>query len=337
MHDRLNQLVLGTYVGTFLYCLLVLSTVKSQAEMVFVPQWSILFAIGLAVANIFLLILFIHHISVSIQADKVISDLSNSIWKSIRTAFPEQAAGTPATAPSRDWEARYTHSTPILAPKNGYIQLIDQEALLHLARQHDGLIKLTYRAGEFLVEGSTLGYWYHLEAEDAERAQTIANKVILGQIRTSLQDVEFAVHQLVEIAAKALSPGVNDPYTAIACIDYLTATLCHLTKVDFPTGYRCDEEETLRLITKPYDFAGIMDAAFFQIRQFATGSPAVLIRLMKALATIGSFARDGVQLAAVQRHADMVLRAGQSALAEKHDLEDLVERYDAVPKAVGEG
>lgn len=337
MHDRLNQVVLGTYIGTFIYCLLVLSTVRATDEVRFVPQLSVLFAITLAVANILLLIIFIHHISIGIQADKVIADISGSIWRSVEMLFPEQM-GEESEEPEKvdldSWRRRYPQRTEVQAARSGYIQVIDGERLLSLAKKQACLIEIFYRPGEFLVRDMPFARIFHGEELPEEVPTAIRNSLILGRMRTSMQDVEFAIHQLVEIAAKALSPGINDPYTAIACIDYLTATLSHLSTVRFPSGPRFDEEEQLRLMAKPYTFAGMMDAAFFQIRQYGEGNPAVLIRLMEALVTIGGSARRRYQLETVQRHADMVLRAGENSMKEPNDLQDLVKRYEQVPEQV---
>lgn len=129
-----------------------------------------------------------------------------------------------------------------------------------------------------------------------------------------------------EIAARALSPGVNDPYTAITCIDNLTATMSYLAQAKFPSKYRFDEEGTLRIIADTVDFQGVLDTAFNQIRQFSGGSPAVIIRLMEAFTTIYKFTEKEKYKKAVIRHAEMVLTIGRQTIKEKNDLEDLTKR-----------
>ena len=131
---------------------------------------------------------------------------------------------------------------------------------------------------------------------------------------------------MVEIALRALSPGINDPYTAIACIDNLTATMSALALAKFPPKHHFDEEGNLRLIADTLDFNGVLDAAFNQIRQFSWGSPAVIIRLMEALTIISKFTKHESQKKSVIRHAEMVLNIGKQTIQEKNDLQDLIDR-----------
>ncbi|MFO7798410.1 MAG: DUF2254 family protein, partial [Rhodohalobacter sp.] len=139
-------------------------------------------------------------------------------------------------------------------------------------------------------------------------------------------DLEFSIQQMVEIAARALSPGVNDPYTAITCIDNLTEIMCYLAQAKFPSKYRFDEEGDLRMIADSFNFEGVLDSAFNQIRQFSGGSPAVIIRLIEALIIIHGFTSKESHKKAVIKHAEMVLSSGKQNLKEKNDLDDLTER-----------
>lgn len=154
----------------------------------------------------------------------------------------------------------------------------------------------------------------------------LLSQFVFGKTKTSQQDLEFSIHQMVEIAARALSPGVNDPYTAIACIDNLTATMCYLAEAKFPSKYRLDKDGKLRVIADVLEFEGVLDAAFNQIRQFSGGSTAVIIRLMEALTTILEFTKRESHKNAVIYHAEMVLRMGKESIKEKSDLNDLEER-----------
>ena len=332
MHDRLNQVVLGSYVASFIYCLLVLRIVQAENKVDFVPNISVLFAILGAFVNILLLIWFIHHISVNIQADKVIADLDQGMLGNIKNLFPDQKEATPSPPNQKDIDhlkKEYSASFTVYSNKNAYLQAVDYEGLLSLALENDLVIHLDHRAGNFLVQGAELvRIWCRKECDDPTKKK-ILDSFVIGQIRTPAQDAEFAIHQMVEIAARALSPGINDPYTAISCIDRLTSTMCYLTHAKFPVAHRLDEEGKLRLVLNPLTFGGLLDAAFHQIRQFGKDSPAVLIHLMEALITIFRFTQNQSQKNAVKRHADMVLRAGETAFIEKNDVADLKDRYKA--------
>ncbi len=336
MYDSLNQVVLGVYVATFLYCIIVLRTVKSINEAEFVPNLSVLFALLLAVSNIILLIVFIHHISVSIQADHVIADVDEKLEKSLIKLFPEELGEEDPNKDHKElWntlKGKLTEKTSVSSDYKGYLQAVDNDGLMELAKQYDLLLEIRFRPGEFLVADMEIASVYSKNAIEGKVIKKLCGAFILGKVRTPTQDAEFAIHQLVEIAARALSPGINDPYTAITCVDRLCASMCYLTKAHFPSAYRYDDNEQLRIVAKPVDFAGMMDAAFNQIRQFGKGSPAVLIRLMEVLVIINGFARGKAQKDTVLRHAQMVLNTAEEAFTEKNDLGDMKERFQSMQK-----
>ena len=329
MHERINQIVLGTYISTYVYCLLVLNSVKETEQVSFIPTFSVFVAILAAVANIILLIIFIHHIAISIQADKVISDIAVALEKSIQTLYPEKLGEGPDQGTTPDVESlkkKFRYHRPILATKNGYVQYFDENEFLTTAKDKDLLIELYNRPGDYFVKNMEIGQVHFNEASLEDELKNLSSAFIIGKVRTSQQDVEFSIHQMVEIAARALSPGINDPYTAIACIDNLTSTICHLTTVKFPSIYRYDEDGTLRVVAATLNFEGMINASFNQIRQFAKGSPSVVIRLMEAMCTIDRFVQNKAQKSAVQRHASMILRAAENSFDEANDLNDLRER-----------
>ncbi|NCA84219.1 MAG: DUF2254 domain-containing protein [Clostridia bacterium] len=335
MHDRLNQIVLGAYIATFIYCLLVLRTVKSDNDLDFIPNLSILFAIMVAVANIFLLIIFIHHISLGIQADYVISDSYKILNKNINRLFPDQDEESDSQQLANRAQEMLTIrivADVVKAHEDGYLQMIDYDRLLELGKTHDLLISIKSLAGDFVVKQQPLATVHARKKTGKKQLDEIRGSIIMGGQRTPLQDVEFAIHQMVEVAARALSPGINDPFTAITCIDKLTATLSHLTRARFPEKYRCDTDGVPRVEVRPVNFAGLIDASFNQIRQYGERSPSVLIRLMESLGTLQAFARADDQREAIQRHAAMVLEAGEAGITVKNDLDDLKTRYESFLK-----
>jgi uncharacterized membrane protein len=329
MYIRLNQVVLGSYISTYLYCLLVLNAIKDSNGYNFIPSFSILVAIIAAIVNIVLLILYIHKIAISIQADKVVSDISDFISKQVVTLFPEKMGGDHESERILELDqikSGFQYHISIKSPKNGYLQYIDSESLIAAVADLDGLFELYFRPGGYMVEGMDIGSYYSSKKIEKEAIHTIINQFVIGKTKTSQQDLEFSIHQMVEIAARALSPGINDPYTAIACIDNLTATMSYLAQAKFPSKYRFDAENNLRVIANILDFEGVLDAAFNQIRQFSGGSTAVIIRLMEALNTINGFTEHKAHKKAVIKHAKMVLDKGIKAITEENDLNDLKER-----------
>lgn len=333
MYVKLNQVVLGSYVATYLYCLLVLNSIKDSDGYTFIPAISILVAILVAIANIVLLIIFIHQIAVSIQADRVISDISDFIANQLETLFPEKMGEQKESAGKIDIAtaiSAYQKQISIKSPKSGYLQYISSEVLVDLVSKQDSLLRVHHRPGSYLVKGIEIAELLAHSKWEQEKIEMLLNQFVIGKTKTPQQDLEYSIHQMVEIASRALSPGVNDPYTAIACIDNLTSTMAYLAQAKFPSEYRLDEEGNLRVIANALDFEGVLDAAFNQIRQFSAGSTAVIIRLMEALTTIQEFTKTEDHKKAVIKHAKMVLFLGEQTVKEKNDIEDLKERAEIV-------
>jgi uncharacterized membrane protein len=334
MYDKLNQVVLGSYVSSFVYCLLILSSLKENDSFQFVPAISVLFALASAIAGIILLIVFIHHVSMSIQSDKVISDISEAMSKSIRKLFPE-GIGHEEERPAPNMEylkQKYTSKLEVRCKKSGYLQSIDGQGLMKIAQENNCIIIFQHRPGDFLVQDMVLCELLCHEECNEVMDDKIQVNFILGKVRTPLQDAEFSIHQMVEVAARALSPGVNDPYTAIACIDNLTSVMCYLAKVEFPSQYRYDMADKLRVIASNHTFSGMLNSAFNQIRQYGAGSPSVMIRLMEAMNIISTFAKNEYQKELILQHTKMIMNAAEKSFSEMRDLEDIKERFPLLKK-----
>ncbi|WP_066218515.1 DUF2254 domain-containing protein [Formosa haliotis] len=333
MYVRLNQIVLGSYVSTYIYCLFVLNAIKESDGYTFMPSLSILVAIIAAFINILLLIVFIHQIATSIQADKVISDISDIISNQFQSLYPDKMGEelTPETPLNVEFiKSEYLIQTPITSKKNGYIQYIDNDALLEAVSDLNAVLDLDFKPGNYIVDGLEIGLLYSNETLDEKQLESITNQFVIGKTKNAQQDLEFSILQMVEIASRALSPGVNDPFTAITCIDNLTSTLCHLTQVKFPSNYRMDNDRHLRIITEHLSFEDFLDSAFNQIRQYSAGCTSVILKLMDALITINKFAKKAVYKQALIKHAEMVVNVGKASLKEKRDLDLLLVRSKAI-------
>jgi uncharacterized membrane protein len=225
-------------------------------------------------------------------------------------------------------------SRPIEAIQGGYVQAIDNDGLMSLATRNNLLLRLEYRPGDFVARGSNLVLIWSDQDPDEEIADQIQDAFSLGVQRLRMQDVEFAVNQLVEIAVRALSPGINDPFTAVVCIDRLGAALAHLAERSIPSAYRYDDESKLRLITDAVTFAGVVDQAFNQIRQYGRSSVAVTIRLLGTIAVIGEHTRSKKDRAALRRQAVMIKRGSDEAIPEAEDRKDIAEQFEIAMKVL---
>lgn len=214
----------------------------------------------------------------------------------------------------------------------GYVQGIDLDALMSIAREHDLLIHLECRPGDHVVRDCPVATVWPRASDDVARA--VNGALIVGSQRTPVQDLEFSIDQLVEVAVRALSPGINDPFTAMTCVDRLSASPCVLARRSIPSPVRRDEAGRARVVARPWTFGSALDAAFDQIRQYGHGSTAVSIRLVEGLALITRHVRRADDRAAVQRQLEMIER-GADALDEVLDREALLLRVAAVRDQLG--
>lgn len=331
MRATINQVVLGTFVATFVYCLLVLRTIRRADELAFVPHLSVSVGVLLASISLGVLIYFIHHVCVSIQVDEVIARVGRELMHGIDRLFPEhlgQPEPQPAVASNApSLSAFEAESRPVGADGDGYLQRIDTDALMALASQEDLLLRLEHRPGHYVVKGRPLVTVWPGKRATNELAARINAVFVLGNQRTATQDIEFPVEQLVEIAARALSPGINDPFTAIACLDRLGSALCRLAQQDMPSPCRFDAQGRLRMLAPGSTFQGIVDAAFNQIRQYAGPSAAVSIRLLETITLIAAAARRPQDRAALRRHAVMIVRCARRSLPEEDDQQAVEARF----------
>ncbi|MGB3208640.1 MAG: DUF2254 domain-containing protein [Crinalium sp.] len=339
MQDTGNQIVLGTFISTFVYSLLVLRTINGVEENEFVPHLAVTCGIGLAIASIGVLIYFIHHSASSIQVDQVITKVGHELDDAIDRLFPKkigrggsQQRQEPSTS---DIPADFDRDAcPVKVKNSGYIQAIDESQIMQIAKENNLLLQIQHRPGDFVVRGSNLVLVFPGEQVNKQLTGKINDAFVLGLQRTDQQDVEFSVNQLVEIAVRALSPGINDPFTAVRCIDQLSVALCHLAEKEIPSPYRYDDDDQLRVIAGAIAFADVTDAAFNQIRQYGTSSVAVTMRLLEAIATIATFTHNKTDRAALLRHANMINRGSQEEISEELDRQDIQERYLAAVKAI---
>jgi uncharacterized membrane protein len=167
-----------------------------------------------------------------------------------------------------------------------------------------------------------------------ELTQEINRAFILGTRRTLTQDVEFPMNQLVEIAVRSLSPGINDPFTAMACLDRLGAALCHLAQKPFPSPYRYDAAGKLRVIAEPFHFTQMLDLVFLPIQEYGRTSTLVTLRLLETLAVIAPHVGADADRAALARHAAVIATGSQDGLAAEVSRQRVAEQYQRVVSAL---
>jgi uncharacterized membrane protein len=341
MRDTGNQVVLGTFIATFLYCLLVLRTIRRADEIAFVPHLSVTIGVILAVTSVAVLIYFIHHISVSIQADNIVARVGRELIAGIDEIFPQHLDDGVPDVPERQppaglLEAINREGRPVNAGADGYVQSLDDESLVAAASKADVVLQVERGPGSYAVAGRPLVVAWPGERVSDELADQIQGAFVLGSARTPAQDIVFTVDQLVEIAVRALSPGVNDPFTALRCVDRLGSALCRLAQREMPSPYRYDGNNQLRVMAPALTFPQVADAAFNQIRHYSGSSAAVTIRLLETIAVVAECVCRPEDRAALRRHAGMIARGAHEGLAEREDRRAVNERYAAASRRLSE-
>jgi len=334
IRDRGSQLTLGTFVATFFYAMLALISIGSS----FVPHLSVTVALALTAIDLGVLIYFIHHIATAIQLPAVIASIAHELGRAIDA---EAAPGSCTSDPRRGGAALLNGPSAeillarldrfgrvVTAPTSGYLQFIRQATLVRIAAEHDAVIRLHYRPGHFLTKGYPMATVWPPAAAAAigHRLETVH---MTGPLRTLSQDIAFGIDQLVEIAIRALSPAVNDTFTALTCIDWLGDSLCKAAVDWRPRSYHRDGLGAIRLITAPVSYERLVQRSFEKIRQAADGMPAVLIRQLEVLSKIMAAAPPGRSQVLLDQAA-MIVRVSARTVPEPADQADIVARHEAL-------
>lgn len=319
MRSHVTQYTLGVFAGIFSYCLIVLRTIRGSGEVEFVPGLAVFFAFVLALGSVGVLIVFIHHIASSIQASSIIASVAKESIAVIDRLFPEKIGQGPDEDEDKDQvllslEKKTWRTVP--AKVSGYIQSVNSDALLRLARDRKTILRMEHGIGGFVVEETVLA---SLSLEDHLDQETIAalnSSYTISRHRTIEQDPAFGIRQIVDIALKALSPGINDTSTAVICVDYLAAIMARLAARQFPSSRRYEDGE-LRVITVAPSFEGLLAESFDQIRRSAEGNVAVMERMLGAIENIASLTtnpyRRGALCEQIQRIDELADRTIESA------------------------
>lgn len=320
MADRVTQAVLGIFAGIFTYCLMVQRAIRG-GEDEFVPSVAVTFGVVIAIASIGVLILFIHHIASSIQASSIIAAVARETLHAVDRLFPEKVGRGAEEEDDRVAEVvKGRKWQPILAPASGYIQSVDTDALLRLACEHRTVVRMECGIGGFVVEDTPLAAVAQHEAPPEELADGLRAAYAIDRHRTLEQDAAFGIRQLVDIALRALSPGINDTTTAVMCVDYLAAILVRLATRDIPGAVRFEDGEP-RVVTIGVSFRGLVAASFDQIRGSAAGNAAILLRLLRAIGILASVTRGKTRREALRQQVDCIAEAAANSLDLSHERE----------------
>lgn len=308
MRDRASQLVLGTFTGTFAYCLVVLRTVQGDDAATgsgFVPQLAVSGSVVLTLLSVGMLIYYVHHVAMSMQVSEITVRIAGELERSIERIYPDpigddsETEERPVAAPAQ--------AVTVPSATSAYVQEIDGANLISLAASNATTVWVLARPGDFIVEGSPLAAVYPVPADMERFGDRLRRAFTTGADRTSRQDVAFAAQQLVEIALRGLSPGVNEPFTAITCIDRLGQCLAKLIGRAVPSPFRSDRAGSLRVVASPHRFNQLLVEVFEPIIvNVSESNGPVLERVMAVLVPLARAAKRPEDRAAVRKLGERI-------------------------------
>lgn len=324
MSDRGNQVTLGTFIATFLYCLVVLRTIRGGDDNEFVPDLAVILALVLAVCSIAVLIFFVHHVPRSIHVNTIAAGIGRELLESMESRFPDfigdgpeddQPGADAVPVPLRAHRLRPRPGvSPVRSPAIGYVEAIDDERLMQIATRSDLVLRLDYRPGDYIDTASNFALaWSHERIAD-ETLNALRTSFAVSSRRTPVQDTRFLIDELVEVGARALSPGVNDPFTAVTCLDWLSTALCDAARRKLPSPYRLDKEGTLRVIAPPLTFAGFVERGLGQFRQYLASDRIVCLHAFRTIERVASACASRSQVVTLLEEADALLATARETL-----------------------
>ncbi len=338
MNNRGNQVTLGTFVATFVYSMIVLRSVRDGASRdgfanMFVPNVAVFGAIIMAICSIGVLIFFIHHVPSNIHISNVIADIGKALVGHIDKRFPKplgQPGKDAAENGDRDaveWQVPGCFGSGVIdhdtspgygeveSGHTGYIQVIDYATLMEAAKKHDIVVRMNCRPGTFAHPGHVLFDAWPKERLSDDARDHLLSAIALGNTRNVSQDLLFLFDELVEIAARALSPGVNDPFTAVTCLDWLAAAFSQMAGGQRPDPLRVDERGKLRVIGEPVTFAGYLEHTFGHLRQYAGADMIAGSHLIGVLGQIAPSCSHSDEFEALRHQKNALVEIARENLA----------------------
>ena len=319
MEDRGNQLSLATFIGTFLYAIMILRVVRHENEQAttlkgamasdvpgFVPQLSLLTATGLMLVSIAVLVYFLNHIPSSIRINLVLEGIGRRLIEQVKDRFPREGGSAP--------KVDRPHGAEISAGGTGYIEVIDFSGLEDFAREHDAHIVLCQEAGDFVHPHVPLARLCGAEAGE-EEAEAVRDCFALSGLRTPQQDLRFLIDELVEIALRALSPGINDPFTAMTAIHWLGAATAEFGQRELHVSPNdVDKEDKTRVFPIHSDFADYLATGFGAARSAIASSRKASLAAFDTLQDCALTVRGKDRVETIAAEGDRLMEQAAAAL-----------------------
>lgn len=325
LEDNDSKISLGLFLGAFVYSLVVLTGYIETDR----PHLTVLTGLLYALIAVMGFIRFIHRTATDLQADQIVE----RIGKRLENALAELGGLAGDDSRSNDvihWRrlARGHDPAIIAQAGRGYVQTIDYTGLASWCKQHDCCMQIRIRAGDFVVDGVCAFKVYGCQPEVLHHSVDELNRyVVTGPVRTSMQDPEYPITQLNQLAARALSPGINDPGTAISCVDAFSLALAQIIDRDMPGCVFADADTKARLLLRCTGFEGILKAVYAPLRQFANADVAVSVSLFESLCRLAELTTRERRLAMLGMHGDLIWDGLEDRGFTEYDMRDIRQRY----------
>jgi len=336
LRDRVNQVVLSAFVATFTYSTAGLFTggVEAGQRVGDYPRLAVSFALVMLFVTLLMLVFFVHHLAHSIQIDEVMRSVERSTLRVIGHDLPSEGVSAKPSPSLPPW------AVAVPSYRSGWVQTMHPEVLRPLAQAQDLVATVSTMVGEYVVEGAPL-LWLCPPSPDARSPDSSTFRAALpaavrvGFERTAEQDVAFGVRQLVDIAVKALSPAINDPYTAIQSLEHVGVLLAALVGRPLGNQRLNDDAGVLRVVAPGRDLHYYLDLATGQIRRYGCSEPRVDRALLRVLATTGGFCHNPDDRALIAAHVQLVVEDAERTIAQAADLAPVRAHADLVLRQLG--
>jgi uncharacterized membrane protein len=324
--DRITQLVLGMFVGTFVYCISAATSLPPARVQFEGPQLTATVGLLLMLATFASLILLVQHISTMLQAPNIAAAAGAELLDVVRAEIPDKVRSGDDHRPSGQ-EALDTlveaEGYPVRVRDTGYVQYIDPEYVLTLVRERNLVIHLLGKPGHFVSRGAVVALVWPAGRIDEQLEGQIRQAFQIGNQRAPTQDVEYAVNQLVEMAVRAMSPAINDPFTAMTCLDYVGNGLALFIRQGEKSPHYYDRDGRLRLVLEPVTFDELLSAAFDMLRHASCDNANVLLHMLKVIDTMSQEAKSPEARQKLLRHVSLIQAESQAGALIEQDRQSI--------------
>lgn len=306
MRDRTTKVSIGVFIATIIFSLVSMASVGAEGDSTFAPHLSFVTAVLLAIISLGTMILFVDHIAQSIQADSVVARLARACDEAIDSAIHDgEADERPSDAEIAALDACFDASCFRWHAKHrGYLSSVDYTALLRTAAEHNAILKLFFQVNSFVYQGQILALFRCPPENEESMREALRGSVSLSEKRTPAQQINFEMSALAEVALRALSPGINDPYTASACIDYLGDTLARIAQADPKTRTLKDETGEMRLLRVSDDLPFFLEGCIAPIIEAGANAPIAVASLIRTLNRLKQVAQREADHSAIEAQQD---------------------------------